>query len=324
MIAAGRHLQMKVAFFGTPEFAVPALDSIVESGHEIVVVVAQPDRPSGRGMKLKPPPVALRAREIGLALEQPKSVRKGEFVETFRSYTPDIAVVVAYGRILPADLLEVPPHGFINIHGSLLPKYRGAAPIQRAIQNGEPVTGVTIMKIDEQLDHGPILSAAKTAIGKDETSVDLFERLASIGAAEIVEALDLIESGDASWTEQDHERATLAPMIEKAEGHTTFEEPAEELFDRWRAFQPWPGIHTTREDETIKLREIAPATAPSVESRPGSIVSIDETSFTVACEVGAIEILRAQRPGRVPVTGTELLTSLGMGVGDLLPKERTE
>ncbi|HYR28387.1 MAG TPA: methionyl-tRNA formyltransferase, partial [Thermoanaerobaculia bacterium] len=194
---------MRLVFFGTPEFAVPTLEALARE-HEIVLAVAQPDKPAGRGMKLQAPPVIVKARELGIATAQPPKIRNAEFLESIEALQPEVGIVVAYGKILPAALLEIPKRGFLNIHGSILPKYRGAAPIQRAIEHGETVTGVTIMRVDEELDHGPMLRVAQTEIGPDERTPGLAKRLSLIGADALLEVLR-------DWPEeieQDHASAT--------------------------------------------------------------------------------------------------------------------
>lgn len=312
---------MKVAFFGTPAFALPTLDAIHESHHELVLVVAQPDRPAGRGMKMTRPPVASRAIELGLPLAQPASVRKPEIHERLRESEALIAVVVAYGRILPRSLLDVPRHGFINVHASLLPLYRGAAPIQRAIEAGETVTGVSVMQVDEELDHGPVLRRAQSEIGPDETSAELFSRLAELGGEVIVPALDEIEAGTAVWTEQEHDAATLAPMISKEEGDTNFDEPSRRLYDRFRAFQPWPGITADILGERVRLRALAPSDLDSGDETPGTVLGVGSGSLVVACREGSIAIREAQRPGKKPVSGEDLARGFRLGPGDQLSRD---
>lgn len=292
---------MRVVFFGTPEFAASSLEAILASKHEVVAVVAQPDRPAGRGMKLQKPPVALVAARAGVALLQPAKIRTDEFLAAFRSFAPDIAVVVAYGRILPKPLLDASPRGFLNVHGSILPKYRGAAPIQRAIEAGETETGVSIMLLDEDLDHGPVYSIARTPIGPDERTPDLFARLAEIGGAEIVAVLDAIEAGTARAVEQDHAAATFAAKIEKDEGDVDWALPAKTIYDRFRAFDPWPGIRATIGGEPVRLLDVRPSGG---EGRaPGVVVAVDRESFTVAAADGGIRVLSAQRPGKPRVGG---------------------
>ncbi len=296
---------MRIVFFGTPEFAVPTLDAVARE-HEIALVVAQPDKPAGRGMKMQAPAVAVRARELGLPLAQPPKIRNAEFLDEIARLQPDVGVVVAYGKILPAALLQIPRRGFLNVHGSILPRWRGAAPIQRAIQAGDTETGVTIMRVDEELDHGPMLRIEKTPIGPDEHTPAVARRLAEIGAGAMVEVLR-------DWpaeVPQDHARATLAPKIEKSEGAITFEESAKTIYNRFRAFDPWPGI-TFGE---LKLTDLRVVHASSV---PRTILSLDD-GVTVAARDGAIRILEMQRPGKPRADAAAVARGLGWSVGDVL------
>lgn len=305
---------MRIIFFGTPDFAVPALDAIAND-HEIVFVVAQPDKPSGRGMKMHAPAVAVRARELGLPLVQPQRVRNEEFLATVRDARPDAGVVIAYGKILPAALLEIPKHGFFNIHGSILPLWRGAAPIQRAIEAGDRVTGVTIMRVDEQLDHGPMLEIVETPIGPHERTPDLFARLSTLGAEAMARVLRAVEAGTATETEQDHDRATVASKIDKSEGEVTLEEPAQTIYDRFRAFDPWPGIYVTTAGEALKLTNIEPVAASGT---PRTILELGE-DVVVACGDGALRIRELQRPGKPRAAAGPVARGLGWRAGERLP-----
>ena len=290
---------MRIAFFGTPEFAVPTLEALVRE-HEIVLVVAQPDKPSGRGMKLHAPPVAERARELGLALLQPAKIRNEEFLGQVREATPEIGVVVAYGKILPNALLEIPAHGFLNIHGSVLPKWRGAAPIQRSIEAGETATGVTIMRVDEELDHGAMLAIETLTIGPDEHTPHLAARLSTIGAEALARVLR--DWGSVPETPQDHAAATHAAKLDKAEGLVRWTDAAKTIYDKYRAFDPWPGVYT----ESMKLVELARAEGSGA---PGTILRIEEDGVVVACGEGALKVVRVQRPGKAPVSAVDLARS---------------
>jgi methionyl-tRNA formyltransferase len=302
---------VRIVFFGTPAFAVPSLEAVA-AAHEVALVVAQPDRPAGRGMKMHSPEVAVRARELGLPLVQPAKIRNDEFLETIRAARPDAGVVIAYGRILPAALLAIPPHGFFNVHGSILPAWRGAAPIQRAIEAGDAVTGVTIMRIDEELDHGPMLATASTAIGPDERTPQLAARLARIGADALLPVLDDIARGTAVETGQDHARATIAPKIERSEGEVTFAERAARIYDRFRAFDPWPGLFFRSGDEVVKLTDLRPADAGA---EPGSIVELGDAGVVVACGEGALRLLELQRPGKPRMPAAVVARALGWEKG---------
>ena len=296
---------MRVIFFGTPDFAVPTLEAISRSSHDIALVIAQPDRPAGRGMKIRRPAVAERAMDLGLSVRQSETVRSEEFLRSVRELRPDIGVVVAYGRILPKTLLDVPPRGFLNVHASLLPRYRGAAPIQRAIEDGLRRTGVTIMQLDEQMDHGPVLATRTAPIGPDERAPELFDRLAELGAALLVETLDRIEHGGVEPVEQDHARATLAAKIDKSEGEVDLGESAQTIYNRFRAFWPWPGVWITAGGEQLKLIEIAPSDAPPSSRTPGTILEVSEDSIIVATRRSALRIQEVQRPGRRAVTAAD-------------------
>jgi methionyl-tRNA formyltransferase len=304
---------LRIVFFGTPEFAVPALREVARH-HEVVGVVAQPDKPSGRGLTLHPPAVAVVAKELGLPLLQPPKVRDPLFLDAIRALRPDLGVVIAYGKILPASLLEIPPHGFINVHASILPQYRGAAPIQRAIELGETATGVTIMRVDEELDHGPMLAVATLQIGETERTPSLAARLSGIGAEALLPVIDALANGTAVETPQDHDRATYAPKIEKSEGRVDWSLPAKTLFDRFRAFDPWPGIYAEHAQEPVKLLDVAPVGG---NGEPGRILSIGADGVVVACGEGALQIITAQRPGRNRGSAAELARSFGWHAGDL-------
>lgn len=326
---------MRIVFFGTPDFAVPSLEAIARA-HEIALVVAQPDRPAGRGMKLHVPPVIERARELGLATAQPPKVRTAEFLESIAQLSPDAGIVVAYGKILPAALLAIPKHGFFNVHGSILPQYRGAAPIQRAIEAGEPVTGVTIMRVDEELDHGPMLAIETTEIGPDERTPSLARRLSHIGADALARVLRDVERGTAVETPQDHARATIAPKIEKSEGEISFEEPADVIYNRFRAFDPWPGISfeglkvtlcqpersegpaRAGRDARASPHHPSPGSLASARDDIGAILAIDDEGVVVTCGAGAIRILEMQRPGKPRTPAAVVARGLGWRVGHVL------
>jgi methionyl-tRNA formyltransferase len=283
---------LRIVFLGTPEFAVPTLDALMRK-HEIVCVVAQPDKPSGRGMQMHAPPVALRAKQLGLPLMQPAKIRELPPIEA------DLGVVVAYGKILPPSLLAMPPHGFVNVHASLLPKYRGAAPIQRAIERGEITTGVTIMRVDEELDHGPMLAIETTEIGPDERTPSLAARLSTLGASALMRVL----AESPAETPQDHDAATYAPKIEKSEGAILWNETTAAIYNKFRAFDPWPGVFAG----DLKLIDIVPA---SGRGTPGTILSSGNDGVVVATGDGALRLITVQRAGKGPVTASSLLRGI--------------
>jgi methionyl-tRNA formyltransferase len=289
---------LRLVFFGTPEFAVPALEALARE-HDIALVIAQPDRPAGRGMKIHAPAVALKAHQLGLPLAQPARIRGADFLDSIAALHPDAGIVVAYGRILPAPLLTIPAHGFINVHASILPKYRGAAPIQRAIERGETSTGVTIMRVDEELDHGPILAAVTTVIGPDERAPALLARLSRLGTG----ALALVLANPPVETLQDDGIATYAPKIEKSEGAIHWSDTTATIYNKFRAFDPWPGVFAG----DLKLIEMAPAAG---HGEPGTILSRSGDSVVVATGDGALQLITVQRPGRDRVGAVESLRGL--------------
>ena len=300
---------VRIVFFGTPEFAVPSLDAVARE-HEVVLVVAQPDKPAGRGMKMQAPAVAVRARELGLPLLQPPKIRNEEFLSEIARLGPDCGVVVAYGRILPKALLDIPRHGFLNVHGSVLPLWRGAAPIQRSIEAGDRMTGVTIMRVDEQLDHGPMLRIETTDIGPDDRTPQLARRLSAIGGEALATVLREVQNGTAAETEQDHARATIASKIDKREGEITFDEPAHVIYNRFRAFDPWPGIAF----RDLKLTDMRPA---EESAKPRTVLEIGD-GVVIAAGEGALRILEMQRPGKPRTPAAAIARGLGWKEGDVL------
>jgi len=308
---------MRVLFMGTPEFAVPTLEAVARE-HEVVLVVAQPDKPSGRGMKMQSPAVAVRARELGLPVLQPPRIRNDEVLAEMARTRPDVGVVIAYGKILPASLLAIPTHGFLNVHASVLPRWRGAAPIQRSIEAGDDVTGVTIMRVDELLDHGPMLAIETTNIDGDEHTPALASRLSTLGAGALLNVLRDVERGSAVETTQDHDRATIAPKIEKSEGEVNFGERAKTIYDRFRAFDPWPGIFIQSGGETIKLTDIRPGSSELLRPEPRTILSIED-DLVIAARDGAIRVLEMQRPGKPRTAAGAIARGLGWRVGEKVP-----
>jgi methionyl-tRNA formyltransferase len=301
---------LRILFLGTPDFAVPTLDALHRE-HEVVLAVAQPDKPAGRGMKMQAPAVAVRARELGVPFLQPPRIRSPEFLDAIRDLAPDVGVVIAYGKILPAALLEIPKHGFLNVHASVLPRWRGAAPIQRAIEAGDRITGVTIMRVDEELDHGPMFAIDALQIDPDERTPALSRRLAALGAEALLPVLRDVERGTAVETPQDHERATVAPKIGKAEGAITLHETTSTIYNRFRAFDPWPGVSVG----DIKLTELRPAEG---HGTPRTILSLEE-DVVVATADGAVRIMEMQRPGKPRTPAGAVARGLGWRAGELLP-----
>lgn len=307
--------RLRIVFFGTPAFAVPTLNAVA-AGHEVSLVVAQPDRPAGRGMKLQKPPVAVHAAELGLRVAQPSRIRDDAFLSEIAALEPDVGVVIAYGRILPVRLLEIPGHGFVNVHGSLLPKYRGAAPIQRAIEAGESVIGATIMRVDEEMDHGPMLATTTISVGPDERLPSISGRLAEAGAAALMATLESIDRGRAVETPQDHARATHAARIKKEEGRTAFTEPSRVIYNRFRAFDPWPGVFFESAGETIRILEMTASDASPAP--PRTVIEIGR-SVVVAAAGGTLRLDRLQRAGKPGAAAGDVGRGLGWRAGALLP-----
>lgn len=280
---------MKVIFMGTPDFSVPVLDAIVDAGHEVVAVYSQPPRPAGRGKKLRPGPVHTRALELGLTVHHPSSLKSQSERDAFAALDAEIAVVVAYGLLLPQPVLDAPTHGCLNIHASLLPRWRGAAPIQRAIMAGDTETGVCIMQMEAGLDTGPVLMRATTPIAVEETAASLHDKLAVLGAANIVAAL--ADLPNLSPETQSETGVTYAAKIDKAEARIDWTAPAETIDRQIRGLSPFPGAWCDINGERIKLMGSRLATG---SAKPGTVLD----GFTVACGAGAVEITQAQKPGK--------------------------
>lgn len=297
---------MRLVFAGTPEFAATHLQAVLPSRHQVVAVYTQPDRPAGRGHKLVSSPVKRLALEHRLPVHQPASLKEPEAQRQLTELAPDILVVVAYGLILPPKVLAIPRHGCINSHASLLPRWRGAAPIARAIEAGDSVTGVTLMRMEEGLDTGPILDAVQTPIYPDDTAESLLERLASLGSHALVKALDALEEGDLPGLIQDQALATYAQKLTKEEAELDWRRPARELERRIRAFYPWPVCHTELAGERLKV--LAAENAQGAGA-PGEILRVDRSGMTVACGDEALCLTRLQLPGKKPLAVAELLNS---------------
>ncbi len=277
---------MKIVFMGTPAAAVPSLERLVADGHEIVAVYTQPDRPSGRGNRLASPPVKMLAQSFGITVLQPERIRSSDAVSTFEKFAADVAVVVAYGRILPESYLNAFRLGAINVHFSLLPKYRGAAPVNWAIVNGEKETGITTMRMDEGLDTGNILLQRRFDIGSDETAIELMERLAGEGAALLSETLSVIDTIEAR--KQAHDEATLAPIMKKADGLIDWSMRADEIARRVRGFQPFPGSFSHYEGKKLTFWRTAPLKTAVEIRRPGTVVRAGSGEFAIECGDGTV------------------------------------
>lgn len=311
MTGAARPL--KLVFCGTPQFAVPTLEALVAAGHEIALVVSQPDRPVGRAQQLTAPPAKQTALAAGLHVTQPEKIRNNvEFRAQLESIAPDAIVVVAYGRIVPPWMLALPRLGCINLHGSLLPKYRGAAPIQWAVANGDAFTGNTTMLLEEGLDTGPILLQQTHEIGPDQTSIELFDLLAHAGAPLVVQTLDGIAQGTLKPQPQNNSFATFAPILDREDGRMDFAaRTAHELYNRWRGFQPWPGAFTALHGKKLIVHGMAvvaePAAAASTAMEPGRICVDDGRFFAACAENTWLELLEVQLEGKKRLSAVEFL-----------------
>lgn len=308
-----------LVFFGTPDFAVPTLSALAACELRPALVVSQPSRPTGRGQRTAPPPVAVRALELGLPLLQAERVRDAEFLARLEALRPEIAVVVAFGQIFPAALLGLPRRGCVNLHASLLPRWRGAAPIQAAIAAGDGTTGVTTMVMEAGLDSGPILLQQATAVGEQETAGDLAGRLAEIGARLVVETLRWMERGEAVARAQEASEVTLAPKLNKEQGRLRWDMSAGALARSVRAYQPWPGVELPVRSEWVKVLAARELESMAPSTRPGVVLAIDLDALVIATgEGGALALGRVQRPGRKSVTGAELASGLRLSAGDLV------
>ncbi|MBI2840256.1 MAG: methionyl-tRNA formyltransferase [Acidobacteria bacterium] len=311
--------RMRVLFFGSPEAAIPTFRALVESRHEVLLVVTQPDKPAGRGLALKMPPVKTVAAERGLSVRQPGRVRDPEFLSVVAGMRPDALVVVAYGQILPQALLDLPPMGSLNVHFSLLPKYRGAAPVQWAVYNGEKQTGITIMRMDAGLDTGPILAQRPVEIRAGEDAATLESRLAHIGAGLLVETLNRLEAGPIPELAQDASSATYAPLLKKEHGRMDWTMPAQQIWRRQLAFARWPGVFFEAHGQRVRLLEGRPAAAPSADSACGAVLRVDKSGITVGCGEGeAYLVVGVQPTGKSRMDGRAFANGYRISPGVVL------
>lgn len=301
-------MTLRIVFLGTPGFAVPSLETLVRSRHEVVGVVSQPDRPKGRGHQLQATPTKTTASSHGIPVLQPAKIRDESFLQTIRDLRPDLGVVVAFGRILPDALLAIPRLGMINVHASILPRYRGAAPIQRAVLAGDAETGVSIMRVVTELDAGPVFSIARLPVPADATSGDMETELAQLGARELLPIVDALAEGRAVETPQDHAAATHAAKITKAEGAIVWQASAREVHNQVRGLQPWPLASTMLDGQRLVVRRTRPTGLDAHDAAPGAIVRAHGDDLTVACGGGsALQILELQPEGRRTMTAREFL-----------------
>jgi len=300
---------LNLVFCGTPQFAVPTLDKLVETGYEIRLVLTQPDRPKGRGLELVASPVKESAVKLGLPIFQPEKIKTNEELQArLREIAPDAIVVVGYGRIIPKWMLDLPRYGNINLHASLLPKYRGAAPIQWAIASGEKVTGVTTMRIDEGLDTGDILLQQELAVENDDTSEIVAPKLAAIGAELMIETLRQLHAGNVTPQPQNHAEATLAPILTKEDARIDFHRTAQEIYNRLRGFQPWPGAFTTFRGKTLGVTAATPAAETLTETlAEGHLLARGPQLFVGCAQSNVLELLEVQPEGKKRIRASDFV-----------------
>ena len=308
---------MRIVFMGTPDFAVPCLEALIRENFDVAGVFSQPDKPRGRGHKASPTPVKELALRHGIPVCQPEKLRDGQALSILRELAPELIVVVAYGRILPREILELPKHGCVNVHASLLPKLRGAAPIQWSVINGDRETGVTTMFMAEGLDAGDMILSLKTDISPDEKAGELFLRLAPLGAKALVKTIRLIQSGQAARVKQDESLATYAPMITKELANLDFTKEPEALCNLIRGLNPAPMAFTRLDGKVLKVAAAKPA--PGFCGKPGEI--LDEKRLIIGSGSGAIELLSVRPEGKKPMTGEEFLRGKRLAAGQMFTRD---
>ncbi|MGK3992665.1 methionyl-tRNA formyltransferase [Sorangium sp. So ce1024] len=309
---------MRALFFGTPAIAVPSLEALASIA-DVVGVVCQPDRPAGRGLELKAPPVKVKAQELGIPVVQPEKVRTPEFAAWVKDADVDVALVIAYGRILPKAVLEAPRRGCMNLHASILPRYRGAAPITWAIVGGEAETGVSLMQMDEGMDTGPVHAIRRIPIGPETTADELAVELGALAARVVRDDLRRAVDGELALTPQDHAAATHAPLLKKEDGRIRWDRGARQVHDHIRGMTSWPGAFTTVEGKALKvLAARVESEAATGEAPPGTVVMASRGVVIVACGAGAIQILRAQAEGRKPLAAADLVAGRTLQAGMVL------
>lgn len=307
---------MRTVFLGTPEFAVPSLEALSATGHEIAAVFTQPDRPKGRGNQLAESPVKAAAKKLGLKVHQPERIRRPPSIDELREIAPDLMVVVGYGQIIPQSIIDIPRFGILNVHASLLPKYRGAAPIQWAIANGDSKTGVTIMQIDAGLDTGDMLLKSEMPIGADETAPELSARLAPLGVQLLIEVITQIESETVFPEKQNNDEATYAPILNKEDGHIDWSCTAQQVYNRLRGFTPWPGAYTTFRGQPLLITRGKPAEQDAV---PKATLQIRHRRLFAGCgDETVFELLELQPAGKKKMSAGSFLNGYKLEPGELL------
>jgi methionyl-tRNA formyltransferase len=310
---------MRVALFGSPDFALPTLHALNEH-FEVALVVTQPDKRVGRGLELRSPPLAAAAKHLGLRLEQPSRLKNNAaFHALVKDLNLDVAVTAAYGKILPQSLLDLPEHGFLNVHASLLPKYRGAAPVQWALINGETETGVSIMQTEAGLDTGPVRHVKKLNITPEDTASTLFDKLSSLGAAAILEALELLAAGRLPCHPQDETKATFAPLLTKEDGEVRWTDPATATVNRFRGVVVWPGTWTNFRERTLKIHDLSLTEGDGNKNgAPGMVLKVAKEGVTIATGDGAVILLNVQPPNKAKMPAYDWANGYHLKEGDKL------
>ncbi|PKM81717.1 MAG: methionyl-tRNA formyltransferase [Firmicutes bacterium HGW-Firmicutes-14] len=318
---------MRIVYMGTPDFAVPPLKTLIDRGHEIGAVVTQPDRPRGRGQKITPPPVKVAALEAGFPVLQPETIKDREFMDVLRKLSPQLIVVAAFGRILPPEILKFPQYGCINIHASLLPKYRGAAPIHWAVMDGETETGVTIMQMDEGLDTGDIILAGRIPVEPEDTTGTVHDKLAELGAQLVVKAVEQISAGRVARVPQNEELAGYAPLLTKEVERIDWSRSSAEIFNQVRGLNPWPGAYTMLGDRVLKVwkaeactTDRIPGPVPELAGRkPGKVLGpVPEVGFAVATGNGCLAVEEVQMQGSRRMKASDFMRGYDLPDGTLL------
>lgn len=309
---------MRVLFLGTPEFAVPTLDALASASYPILAVYTQPDRPKGRGGQLASSPVKNAAIRLRLPIFQPERIRRPENVAALTALEPDVIVVVGYGQIIPQSIIDIPRHGILNVHASLLPKYRGAAPVQWAIANGEPDTGITIMRIDAGLDTGDMLLKWSAPILPQETAPELAARLAPHGASLLIDALKQIEAGAAEYTPQNNAEASYAPILKKEDGRVDWSRDARGIYNRLRGFTPWPGAYSGFRSRTLHIVRGAVTDNAAEQAPPGTLRQEKRRLFAACGENTSLELLEVQLEGKKRMSAADFLNGYSVKSGEIL------
>ena len=310
---------MKIVYMGTPDFAVPPLAALVQNGYEVTAVVTQPDKPKGRGKTLMPTPVKEEAMKHDIPVYQPLKVREPEFVETLKKLEPDMIIVAAFGQIIPKAILDMPRFGCVNVHASLLPKYRGAAPIQWAVLNGDQVTGVTTMRMDEGLDTGDMIMKQEVIVDEDETGGSLFDKLSEVGAKLCVKTMEAIENGTAVYTPQDDALATHTGKIQKEMGSIDWSKDAEVIERLVRGLNPWPSAYTRIDDKNLKIWR-AKVISHEVKAAPGCILKVTKDELEVQTGNGVLALLEVQLEGKKRMTTDAFLRGYQVTEGSFLKR----